>query len=623
MSIDEHKTKPVEKTASPSAVADVCPTKRKQLDLATVKEQIADTTGPEYWRSLEELAGSEEFQEMLHREFPKGASEWLDDFSRRGFLKTMGASLALAGLTGCTKMPNTEIVPYVRQPENLIPGRPMFYATAFTLGGYASPILVESHLYRPTKVEGNPQHPASLGGTDIYAQASILELYDPDRAQNVTYLGDVRSWDAFMEAVRGPMNVEKGIAGGGVRILTQTVSSPTLTAQTKDYLEANPQAKWHVYEPINRDNVYEGAKLAFGEPVETRYDLSKADVIVSLDADFLYAGFPGSARYTRDFAARRNPDANMNRLYVIESTPSSTGMKADHRLPMRAGDIENFARILAGSVGLNSGGNGSSEPKLFVPPLAKDLLAHKGSSLVIAGDHQSPAVHALAHAINQALGNVGQTVFYTDPVDANPVNRSESLHALTEDIRAGKVDLLLILGGNPAYDAPAELEFASALKSNAVGLKVFLGSHRNETAELCQWHVPEAHYLESWSDARAYDGTVSIVQPLIEPLYGGKTAHELIGVLAGQSGVAGRDLVQSYWQKQHSGADFDAFWRKSLHDGWVEGTTYSPKNVSLKSANATAQSDSAATPGSGTYEINFRRAPSIYDGRFSNNGWLQ
>ncbi|MGD0791309.1 MAG: TAT-variant-translocated molybdopterin oxidoreductase [Terriglobales bacterium] len=613
MSMDEHNTKP--------AGADVCPSKRKQLDLATVKAQIEETTGPEYWRSLEELAGSEEFQEMLHREFPKGASEWLDDFSRRGFLKTMGASLALAGLTGCTRMPNTEIVPYVRQPENVVPGRPMFYATAFTLGGYASPILVESHLFRPTKVEGNPQHPASLGGTDVYAQASILDLYDPDRAQNITYLGDVRSWDAFMAAVRGPMSVQKKMAGGGVRILTQTVSSPTLAAQIRSYLEANPMAKWHVYEPISRDNVVEGAKLAFGEPVETRYDLSKADVIVSLDADFLYAGFPGAARYTRDFAARRNPDANMNRLYVVESTPSSTGMKADHRLPMRAAEIETFARALASAVGVNAGGSasGSAEEQKFVSALAKDLQSRKGSSVVIVGDHQPPAVHALAHAINQALGNVGQTVLYTEPVDANPVNRNQSLHALVEDMRAGKVDLLLILGGNPAYDAPAELEFASALKSNAVNLKVFLGTHRNETAELCQWHVPEAHYLESWSDARAYDGTVSIIQPLIEPLYGGKTAHEIITILAGQSGIAGHDLVQSYWQKQHTGADFDAFWRKSLHDGWIAGTTYPPKNVALKASSFPA---SQSAPGTG-YELNFRRDPSIYDGRFSNNGWLQ
>src|ERR1700692_2433116 len=235
MSMEEHKTKPASSKAGP----DICPTKRKQLDFATVKEQIEDTTGPEYWRSLEELAASDEFQEMLHREFPKGASEWLDDFSRRGFLKTMGASLALAGLTGCTRMPITEIVPYVRQPENVVPGRPKFYATAFTLGGYASPLLVESNLFRPTKVEGNPEHPASLGGPDVYAQASILDLYDPDRAQNITYMGDVRSWNGFMEEVRGPLNRQKSRAGGGVRILTQTVSSPTLARATLAFIYAD------------------------------------------------------------------------------------------------------------------------------------------------------------------------------------------------------------------------------------------------------------------------------------------------------------------------------------------------------------------------------------------------
>jgi molybdopterin-containing oxidoreductase family iron-sulfur binding subunit len=420
-----------------------------------------------------------------------------------------------------------------------------------------------------------------------------------------------------MEAVRGPMSVQKSIAGSGVRILTQTVSSPTLAAQIRSYLEANPQAKWHVWEPVNRDNVYEGAKLAFGEVVETRYDLSKADVVVSLDADFLYAGSPGSARYIRDFAARRNPDANMNRLYVIESTPSSTGMKADHRFPVQSGFVAEIAGGLAAGVGANPGGRVPLSMD-YATDVTADLVAHRGSSLVIAGDHQPPVVHALAHAMNQALGNVGSTVFYTDPVDASPVSRNESLHALVEDIRAGKVDLLLILGGNPAYDAPAELEFASALKSNAVALKVFLGTHRNETAELCHWHVPEAHYLESWGDARAYDGTVSIVQPLIEPLYGGKSAHEIITILAGQSGLSGHDLVQSYWQKQHTGADFDAFWRKSLHDGWVAGTTYAPKTVALKASGFPAPQSVT-----GPHELNFRRDPSIYDGRFSNNGWLQ
>jgi molybdopterin-containing oxidoreductase family iron-sulfur binding subunit len=615
MSIDD-KTKP----AAAKGGVDVCPSKRKQLDLATAREQIEGTTGPAYWRSLEELAGSDEFQEMLHREFPKGASEWVDSFSRRGFLKTMGASLALAGLTGCTKMPNTEIVPYVRQPENVIPGRPKFYATAFTLGGYASPVLVESNLFRPTKIEGNPEHPASLGGTDVYAQASILDLYDPDRAQNVTYMGDVRSWNAFTEAVRGPMSMEGRISGGGVRILTQSVSSPTLAAQIKEYLRANPGAKWHVYEPVSRDNVYEGAKQAFGEPVETRYDFSKADVIVSLDADFLYAGFPGSTRYIRDFAGRRNPDAEMSRLYVIESTPSSTGMKADHRLPLRAGEIEKFAFALANALGAGPTENvASAEWAKFADAVVKELGSQKGRSIVVAGDHQPPSVHELAHAMNAALGNVGKTVFYSEPVDANPVNRAESLRSLVDDMRAGKVDVLLVLGGNPAYDAPADIDFASALKSNAVALKVFLGSHRNETAELCQWQVPEAHYLESWSDARAYDGTVSIIQPLIEPLYNGKTAHELIAVLAGQSNVAGHDLVRQYWAEQHAGEDFDFFWRKSLHDGWVAGTTYTPKTVGLKASSSPASPSAPA----GDIELNFRRDPSIYDGRFANNGWLQ
>ena len=614
-----------------TVAADVCPSKRKEievrvdeieparprLDLAMAKAQIEQTTGPEYWRSLEELAGSDEFREMLHREFPKGASEWLDAFSRRGFLKTMGASLALAGLTGCTRMPVTEIVPYVKQPENVIPGKPKYYATAFTLGGYASPVLVESHMFRPTKIEGNPEHPASLGGTDIYAQASILDLYDPDRAQNVTYMGDVRSWNAFMEAVKGPMNVQKSMAGAGVRILTQGVSSPTLAAQINDYLKANPQAKWHVWEPINRDNVYEGAKLAFGEAVETRYDLSKADVIVSLDADFLSAGFPGSTRYIRDFAARRNPDGNMNRLYVIESTPSSTGMKADHRISERADRFDQATRFIASVVGVY-GQNAGTWVGSDLGHVAADLLVHKGSSALIVGEHQPPSVHALAHAMNEKLGNVGKTVFYSDPVDANPVNRGESLKALVDDMRSGKVDLLLILGGNPACDAPAELEFASALKSNAVNLKIYLGTHRNETAELCQWHVPEAHYLESWSDARAYDGTVSIIQPLIEPLYGGKSAHEIITILAGQPGPTGHDLVQQYWQKQHAGSDFDAFWRKSLHDGWIAGTAFAPKLATLRSGVFPEPAGS-----SNDIELNFRRDPSIYDGRFANNGWLQ
>jgi MoCo/4Fe-4S cofactor protein with predicted Tat translocation signal len=611
---------------------DVCPTKKGKLDLDSLRDQINEAnekTGPEYWRSLEELAGSPAFQEALHREFPKGASEWVDSVSRRGFLKVMGASMALAGMTGCVKLPQEAIVPYVRQPEEVIPGRPMFYATAMTLGGYASPVLVESHLGRPTKIEGNDRHPASLGGTDIFAQASILGMYDPDRSQSVMSLGDQRSWQSFITAIRGPLSAQKSLQGAGIRILTPTISSPTLADQMRNFLKIYPQAKWHVYEPVNRDNVLEGAKLAFGQPVETRYDFEKADVIVSLDADFLYAGFPGNVRYIRDFAKRRNPDGNMNRLYVIESTPSSTGAKADHRLPLRALDIENFGRGLSSLLSMNLNGGGAlagldpshswnADERAVAGSLVRDLGSHRGSSLVVVGDHQPPAVHAVAHAMNQSLGNVGKTVFYTDPVDANPVVQNQSIETLVDDMRGGFVDLLVIIGGNPAYDAPANLNFADALKNGRTQLRVHLGLYQNETAELCQWHINQAHELEAWGDARTYDGTVSIVQPLIAPLYNGKSALEFVALLSTQADASGYDLVRAYWQKEHAGGDFEQFWRKSLHDGWIVGTTFEAKPISLKTTNV---------PGFGStgnaLELNIRRDPTIYDGQFSNNGWLQ
>jgi MoCo/4Fe-4S cofactor protein with predicted Tat translocation signal len=605
---------------------EVCPGKKDKLDLASVASEIeradaATQSGPEYWRSLEELAGSQDFQDALHREFPKGASEWIDSVSRRGFLKVMGASLGLAGMTGCVKLPFEPIVPYVRQPEEVIPGRPMFYATAMTLGGYANPILVESHLGRPTKIEGNDQHPASLGGTDIFAQASLLTMYDPDRSQSVVSMGDQRSWQAFTSAIQGPLNAQKNLQGAGIRILTPTISSPTLADQLRNFLKIYPQAKWHCYEPINRDNVLEGAKLAFGQPVETRYDFSKADVIVSLDADFLYAGFPGNVKYIRDFAKRRNPDAPMNRLYVIESTPTTTGAKADHRLPLRASDIETFAKAMPVVEAINSnppGLNGSQQA--FAAAMWKDLQGHPGSSVVIAGDHQPAAVHALAHAINGKLGNFYKTVWPFFPIDPNPVNQTDSIKDLVADMRAGKVDLLVILGGNPAYDAPSDLGFAEAMKAGNVPVRVHLGLYNDETAELCQWHINQAHELEAWGDARAYVGTVSIIQPLIAPLYNGKSATEIVALLSG-SEASSFDLVRAHWQKQHSGADFESFWRKSLHDGWIEGTASAPFVEAGSARQPNIPSPVASDPSA--IELNIRRDPTIYDGQFSNNGWLQ
>ncbi len=626
---------------------DVCPGTKDKLDLNAVREKIdfaiahdaREKTGPEYWRSLEELAGSEEFHAALHREFPKGASEWLDTVSRRGFLKVMGASLGLAGLTattGCVRLPLEPIVPYVRQPENVVPGRPQYYATAVTLGGYASPVLIESHLGRPTKIEGNDLHPASQGGTDIYTQAALLGLYDPDRSQSVSSMGDQRSFSAFVNAIRGPLTAQKALQGAGIRILTPTISSPTLADQLRNFLKIYPQAKWHVYEPVNRDNVLEGAKLAFGQPVETRFDFSKADVIVSLDADFLSAGFPGNTRYIRDFARRRGDDLLtwspyeeadrrrplMNRLYVIESTPSATGAKADHRLARPSGHMADFLAALmrwGDSSHVQDPNDVKGAPwRAFPDAVADDLLKYRGSSIIIAGDDQPPKIHAHAYRLNNALGNVGKTVFYTDPVDANPINQTESIKELVADMRSGKVDLLIILGGNPAYDAPADLNFADALKNSRIPLRVHHGLYQNETAELCHWHVNATHELESWGDARAYDGTVSVIQPLIAPLYNGKSALEFIALLSDQSDTAGYNLTRVYWQKQYAGADFEQFWRKSLHDGWIEGTEFAAKTFALKTE----------TVGFPEYdpnaiELNFRRDPTIYDGQFSNNGWLQ
>ncbi|HVI10338.1 MAG TPA: TAT-variant-translocated molybdopterin oxidoreductase [Candidatus Binatia bacterium] len=597
---------------------EVCPSKKGQLDLDSLRAEINKANGPEYWRSLEELAGSAAFQEALHREFPRGASEWVDSVSRRGFLRVMGASLALAGMTGCVKLPNEAIVPYVRQPENVVPGRPKYYATAVTLGGYASPVLVESHLGRPTKIEGNDRHPASMGGTDIFTQASILGLYDPDRSQGVTQLGSLRSWTEFVAAMRGPLAAQKSLQGAGLRILTPTISSPTLADQMRNLLKMFPQAKWHVWEPINRDNALEGAKLAFGQPVETRYDFSKADVVVSLDADFLYAGFPGNVRYIRDFAARRNPDGNMNRLYVIESGMSSTGAKADHRWSSSAGEVFETAKLIGER---QQGQNGPvRSANDFAVAAYQDLVNHREAGLVIVGDHQPPSVHALGHALNAQFGNIGKTVFYTEPVDANPVNQTESIKQLAADVQGGKVDLLIILGGNPAYDAPGDVNFAELLKSNKVPLRVHYGLYNNETAELCQWHVNAAHELESWGDARAYDGTASIIQPLIAPLYQGKSAIEFVALLEGDADTTGHDLTRAYWQKQHTSADFEAFWRKSLHDGWIEGTAFTPKQLSAKAPAADNMFHADVVE---HFELNIRRDPTIYDGQFSNNGWLQ
>jgi molybdopterin-containing oxidoreductase family iron-sulfur binding subunit len=591
------------------------------LDLAKVREKLKTTSGKQYWRTLEELAEDPHFEDLLHREFPRAASEWDDSVDRRDFLKLMAASLALAGISGCRKPIDYHIVPYVRQPDGLVLGKPQYYATVMPFGADALGLLVESHEGRPTKIEGNPDHPGSLGATDAIAQASVLDLYDPDRARTPTYLGDISTWAAFQDAAKDLATYQKAQNGSTLRILTGKVTSPVLAAQIEYVLKLFPQAKWHQWEPAANDGALEGAKLAFGRAVNTVLRPDKADVILSLDSDFLASG-PGHVRYMKDFYKRRTltgPQDEMNRLYVVEPTPSVTGASADHRLPLKASEVARFARAMAAKLSLGGSAALSPAAEKWLDAVAKDLQAHRGASLVVAGEQQPAEVHALAHAINASLGNVGATLYYTEPVEANPVNCIESLRDLCSDMYHGKVDTLLILGGNPVYDAPHDFDFVSKMKK--VHTIVHLASHYNETSEYSQWHIPESHYLEFWGEARAFDGTLSVIQPLIAPLYESKSAFDVLAAFTDKPGVTSYDAIRDHLKTVLGEGDVEKNWRKTLNDGFVAKTAYAPLSIAPKfDAGSLPPLKTAADD---ELEFIFRPDPSIYDGRFANNGWLQ
>ena len=572
------------------------------------------------WRSLDEFADTPEFHEWLGREFPPLAGEWPDEMSRRRFLKLMGASFALAGLGACTRQPTEKIVPYVKQPEELVPGKPQFFASALTLGGYARGVIVESHEGRPTKIEGNPAHPASLGASDVFMQAAVLDLYDPDRSQTVLEDGAISTWENFLSTMSNELRNQQGSGGAGIRLLTGTVTSPTLNAQIAALLAKFPNARWHQWEPVSRDNIREGARLAFGEVVEPVYHFEKADVIVSLDADFLGIG-PAQLRHARDFASRRRVAAgvqNVSRLYVAETALTTTGAMADRRLPAKPSAILQLTEAIATELGIIVQQPGSVYDSAFVSGAAGDLAAHRGASIVVAGDEQPAQVHCLAHRINTALGNIGSTITCSAPAGANPGNQLQSLRELNDEMNSGRVELLVMIHGNPVFDVPADFDFARSL--TRVKMRIHLGSHANETAQLCEWHIPAAHELESWSDARAFDGTASIIQPLIEPLYGGKTAHDLLAAMLGNPTAGSYETVREFWQKQNAWPDFEAGWRRALHEGFIPDTTTPPRVVTLKSAEI---STAAARPDENGIEISFRADPCVYDGRFANNAWLQ
>jgi len=581
------------------------------------------------WRSVEERTGTAAAVAAEAAPAPDG-------FSRRSFLQLMGASAALAGVAGCARQPLEKIVPYVRQPEDLVPGKPLFFATALTLGGVARPVLAESHNGRPTKIEGNPEHPSSRGATDRFAQADIMRLYDPERSQTVVHLDRVSTWTAATAALRVALGEQQARQGAGVRILTETVTSPTLAAWIAEFLRRYPQARWVQYELDGGDARREGTRRAFGSVHGVRYDFTHADVVVSLDADFLTAGV-GAVRHAREFAARRRVEAahgdahggghaahDMNRLYAVETMPAGCGTVADHRLALAPTDVVRFAAALAADLDVPGAQALAAplDPKAarFAAAAARDLAAHRGRAVVIPGDATSPEVHVLAHAMNVALDAVGRCVTYTEPIEARTANGLDDLAALARDMQAGQVDLLLVLGGNPVYDAPADLGFASAM--GKVETRFHLGLYADETAELSHWHVAAAHELEAWGDARAEDGTAIVQQPLIAPLYDGHTALDVMAVAAEAGGKSAQELVREHWRAAGVASDRD--WRRVLHDGFVDGSAAAARAVALDASavRAAATAAAALAPAAGI-ELALRIDPTVYDGRFANNGWLQ
>ncbi len=606
----------------PQGSSESTPDQSPSQDATSMRETLANARGPRFWRSLEELADAPGFRDMLQREFPRFAAEWTPDLDRRSFLKLSSASLALAGLAGCTRQPFEEIVPYVRQPEQVVPGKPLFFASGLSLGGYAVPVLAESHLGRPTKLDGNPDHPASLGKSDVFTQASVLDLYDPDRLQSVVNMGTIRTWKVLGELLANKVNALRPLDGEGFRLLTGTVTSPTQAAMIAELIADMPQARWHQFDGLGRDGVYASTERAFGAPHEVRYNLANADVIVDVASDFLSSG-PGAVRYAKDFAARRKVDSAdvISRLYTVETAPTSTGSAADHRMALKPSELGGFVTALAHHWQLAPQAPSdfaSGERQAFVAAVASDLEAARGRGLVVAGDYLDADVQVLVHAINDALGNVGSTVEYTTPVAAEAVDQLASLTELVADMEAGKVDTLVIMGANPVYDAPADLDVAGALAK--VSLSITLTQRTDETAQYCQWQAPEAHALERWGDGRAIDGSIVLTQPIIEPLYDGKSPIELLAIMLGKTTVPALDLIR----EQHATLD-DTLWRRSVHNGFVAGSALAAVAPTLNSAAVTAAAQAIASqPAAGSgLELAFRPDPTVLDGRFANNAWLQ
>ncbi|HEU4655047.1 MAG TPA: 4Fe-4S dicluster domain-containing protein [Steroidobacteraceae bacterium] len=540
----------------------------------------------------------------------------MSDFAleRRRVLKLMAASAALAS-GACSGPPAEKIVPFVKAPEDELPGKPLFYATAIEMNGYGMGVLVENNDGRPTKVEGNPAHPASLGATDTFAQAQVLDLWDPARSKMPLHRGQFATWLAFVESMQRELDPIAKADGNGLYLLTRDVSSPTMQAQLLALRQRFPQMKWHRYDPLHRDNELLGAQLAFSRPVDTIYHFDRAKTLVAFDADFMF-GRTSSVRYARDWVRLRNPDTGpMSRMYVLESMPTITGAKADHRRAATPIEIEQSFLRIARAFGLGPGAEPQESFAPFEAAIVDDLRANAGSALVVPGESLPPALHALAHALNHRLDGAGRTFSHIEPVAFEPTPHIASIRALARDIKAGRVRTLVILGGNPAYDAPADLDFARLIST--VPASVHLSLYEDETSAVCSWHVPRTHEFEQWSDTRAFDGTASIVQPLIAPLYGGVSPHQLLNVLLGIPNRSAHETVRANWQATTS-LD-EAQWRKILREGIVTGTASRP----LELTPALPRDYAVRSDSPNDLTLRFSADQSVLDGRFAPNAWLQ
>ena len=596
-----------------------------------------------YWRSLDELAESPELRRFIENEFPSLADRMLEPASRRTFLKYMGASLALAGSTAC-RWPRQEILPFAGRPAGYVPGSSRIYATALELGGVGLGLLAESRDGRPIKLEGNPEHPSSLGGTSAIAQGTLLDLYDPDRGTSVLRRDadgerEIASAE-FARLFEGHFAELRASAGRGLRVLAEASGSPSLDRLRGAWRARFPEAEWYEWEPLSRDAEREGLRLLFGAPCRVQARFDRAQVILALDEDFLL-GHPAAVRHARDFVAGREPGGeSISRLYVVESGYTVTGTMADQRVPVSAGLVPVVAGCVGAQLVLEHGlplpaglepvarmlERFQAHPLYTEVPgeIARDLLAAGGRSLLVAGERQPPAVHALAQALNHALGNVGRTVSYTAAPDPDRPTHVEGARRLAAEIDAGAVGTLVVIGGNPAYDGPADLELQRRIA--AVPHTFRLAPARDETSLVCGWHVPRAHYLEAWGDTRDWRGLVTPIQPLIEPLFGGFTALELVAAMNGDGPMAAHEIVRETIAGLAAGEEG---WRRALHDGFVAGSEWPAVEPAFAAADWSdrlapfLRRHVRADRDPAEIELAFARDPCLYDGRFANNGWLQ